>query len=296
MASPARRETGRHASVSCSVEMRVEPEFALRDSDFRKIVEIVTTRTGIVINDRKRAFVHGRLGRRLRALGLSDFGQYCDLLASEAGETEQAVLVNAVTTNHTSFFREQHHFQYLGRSVLPAIAQRTGGRKGRLRIWSAGCSTGEEPYTIAMMLCRHGPTIDWDRKILATDLDTNVIAHAKAGIYDGERVQSIPEIFRRRYVAMLPDGRGRMDAELRSLISFAPLNLLESWPMRGPFDVVFCRNVVIYFDKPTQARLFDRYADLLTSDGWLFVGHSENLLNLTDRFKLVGATIYQRIK
>jgi chemotaxis protein methyltransferase CheR len=274
----------------------VEQEFALRDSDFHKIVDIVSARTGIVINDKKRAFVHGRLGRRLRALGLSDFGQYCDLLESRAGEAEQAMLVNAVTTNHTSFFREPHHFQYLGKKVLPAIAAAEGGQRGRLRIWSAGCSSGEEPYTIAMILCGHAATADWDRKILATDLDTNVIAHASAGRYDAERVQSIPDIFRKRYVTLKKDGQGQMGEQLRSLISFAPLNLLEPWPMRGPFDVVFCRNVVIYFDKPTQAKLFNRYADLLRSDGWLFVGHSENLLNLTDRFRLVGNTVYQRVK
>ena len=272
----------------------MEQEFALRDSDFRKLVDIVTTRTGIVINDKKRAFVHGRLGRRLRALGLSDFAQYCDLLDSDDGEAEQAMLVNAVTTNHTSFFREPHHFQYLGKTVLPAIAE--DGRSGRLRIWSAGCSSGEEPYTIAMILCGHAATADWDRKILATDLDTNVIAHARAGLYDAERVRSIPDIFRKRYVTLRKDGQGQIDERLRSLISFAPLNLLEPWPMRGPFDVIFCRNVVIYFDKSTQARLFNRYADLLRSDGWLFVGHSENLLKLTDRFRLVGNTIYQRVK
>jgi len=276
------------------VESFVEQEYALRDSDFRKLVDIVTTRTGIVINDKKRAFVHGRLGRRLRALGLSDFGQYCDFLDSEAGEAEQAMLVNAVTTNHTSFFREPHHFQYLGKTVLPAIA--AGGPDGRLRIWSAGCSSGEEPYTIAMILCGHAATARWDRKILATDLDTSVIAHARAGLYDADRVRSIPDIFRKRHVTLGSDGQGQMDEKLRALISFAPLNLLEPWPMRGPFDVIFCRNVVIYFDKPTQARLFSRYADLLRSDGWLFVGHSENLLKLTDRFRLVGSTIYQRIK
>jgi chemotaxis protein methyltransferase CheR len=274
----------------------VEQEFALRDNDFRKIVDIVTTRTGIVINDKKRAFVHGRLGRRLRVLGLSDFSQYCDLLDSDAGEAEQAMLVNAVTTNHTSFFREPHHFQFLGKTVLPAIAQAEDGRNGRVRIWSAGCSTGEEPYTIAMILCGHAATSDWDRKILATDLDTNVISQARAGLYDAERVQSIPDIFRKRHVTLRKDGQGQMGEKLRSLISFAPLNLLEPWPMRGPFDVVFCRNVVIYFDKPTQARLFNRYADLLRSDGWLFVGHSENLLNLTDRFRLVGNTVYQRVR
>lgn len=272
----------------------MQQEFALHDRDFRKIVEIVTTKTGIVINDKKRAFVHGRLGRRLRVLGLSDFSQYCRVLEGPDGDAEQSMLVNAITTNHTSFFREPHHFDYLVKTILPSVVQ--GATKRRLRIWSAGCSTGEEPYTLAMVLSGHVPTAAWDRKILATDLDTNVVAHARAGLYDAERLKSIPDVFLKRHVSQLPDGRGEMGAELKSLISFAPLNLLESWPMRGPFDIIFCRNVVIYFDKPTQSRLFDRYADLLAKDGWLVVGHSESLLNITDRFKLVGRTIYQRVR
>jgi len=166
-----------------------------------------------------------------------------------------------------------------------------------LRIWSAGCSTGEEPYTIAMTLCNSSlPLSGWDIKILATDLDTNVVAHAAAGMYDAERVHSIPPQFRQRYVTVQPDGRGSMREVLRSLIIFKPLNLLNDWPMRGPFDIIFCRNVVIYFDKPTQRRLFDRYADMLTPHGWLIVGHSEGLQQLSDRFELAGRTIYRRTK
>lgn len=274
----------------------MQNEYALRDGDFRKIVSIITAKTGIVVNEKKRAFVHGRLGRRLRVLGLTDFGQYCQLLESREGDAEQAMLVNAITTNHTSFFREPHHFEYLAKTILASVSQGCDSGKGRLRIWSAGCSTGEEPYTIAMILAGNKATAGWDRKVLATDLDTNVIAHAKAGIYDPDRLGSIPDVFQKRHVTMLEDGQGQMSAELRGMISFAQVNLLEPWPMQGPFDVIFCRNVVIYFDKPTQAKLFDRYAGLLKPDGWLIVGHSESLLNLTDRFKLVGRTVYQRVK
>jgi len=291
-ADPSRSGSARISELR---EESVVQEFALRDGDFRKIVNLVMDKTGIVINDKKRAFVHGRLGRRLRALGLDDFSDYCRLLESPDGEPEHAMLVNAITTNHTSFFREPHHFDYLTGSVLPAIARDSAGT-GRLRIWSAGCSTGEEPYTLAMALCGFEPMRGWDRKILATDLDTNVVAHARSGRYDGERARTIPDAYRKRYVTMQPDGSASMGDELRELISFGPLNLLEPWPMRGPFDVVFCRNVVIYFDKPTQAKLFDRYADILRPDGWLFVGHSESLLNITDRFQLVGRTVYRRIR
>jgi chemotaxis protein methyltransferase CheR len=278
-------------------EAMVQQEFALHDGDFRKIANLVTEKTGIVVNDRKRAFISGRLGRRLRALGLSSFSEYCHLLESSDGDSERLMLVNAITTNHTAFFREPHHFDILVGSVLPAIAAAQGNRNGRLRIWSAGCSTGEEPYTLAMVLCEHRAMFPgWDIKILATDLDTNVVAHAAAGVYDADRLQSIPAPYLKKYVAVQPDCSGLMDDALRSLISFAPLNLLESWPMKGPFDLIFCRNVVIYFDKPTQARLFDRHAELLKPDGWLIVGHSESLLNVTDRFQLVGRTVYRRIK
>jgi chemotaxis protein methyltransferase CheR len=273
----------------------VQQDYAMQDGDFRKITKLVMDTAGIVLNDKKRTFIHGRLGRRLRMLGLADFGEYCRLLEGPGGDSERHNLINAITTNHTSFFREPHHFDYLTKTVLPEIADMQGNGPGRLRIWSAGCSTGEEPYTLAMTLRGSQSVLaNWDVKILATDLDTNVVAHAAAGIYDAERLESVPASYRKRYVTDQPDGQARMNDELRSLIMFAPLNLLEKWPMSGPFDVIFCRNVVIYFDKPTQSRLFDRYADMLKPNGWLFIGHSESLLNVTNRFALAGRTIYRR--
>lgn len=270
-------------------------EYQLRDADFRKIASFVMSSAGIVVSERKRTFIQGRLGRRLRALGLADFQEYCRLLDSPSGEEERHNLINAVTTNHTSFFREKHHFDYLQKTALPAIAHDASSH--RLRIWSAGCSTGEEPYTIAMVLreCRSLFSA-WDVKLLATDLDTNVVAAARRGVYDNERMETIPEAYRTRYFTETGDGAGTASDELRSLISFAPLNLLHQWPMSGPFDIIFCRNVVIYFDKPTQRTLFDRYAEMLKPDGWLFVGHSESLMGVSDRFDLVGRTIYRRVK
>ena len=276
--------------------MTVQQEYALRDKDFRKIVELVMNTAGIVLSEKKRPFIQGRLGRRLRALGMRDFRQYCNLLETPDGDEERANLINAITTNHTSFFREPHHFTYLTRTILPRIVQDAKDQR-RLRIWSAGCSTGEEPYTIAMTL-RDVPALQngWDVKILATDLDTNVVAHAAAGVYDAERLEAVPSSQRKRFVTELSDGRAQMNDELCSLITFAPLNLLQKWPMKGPFDIIFCRNVVIYFDKPTQRKLFDRYAELLKPNGHLFIGHSESLLGVTDRFDLVGRTIYRRVK
>ena len=275
----------------------MQNEYALQDGDFRKIAKLVMDSTGIVLSDKKRAFVHGRLGRRLRVLGLSDFRQYTMLLESQDGDDERRMLINAVTTNHTSFFREPHHFDYLVQTVLPAIVQSRGAGAARLRIWSAGCSTGEEPYTLAMTLLEQQSLLaGWDVKILATDLDTNVVRHASEGVYDAERLETIPAVFRKNYLSVRDDGKFWIKDEVRELIRFAPLNLLEDWPMRGPFDLIFCRNVVIYFDKPTQRKLFDRYADLLRPEGWLFIGHSESLLNVTNRFSLVGRTIYRRTK
>uniref|UniRef100_Q07SD6 Chemotaxis protein methyltransferase n=1 Tax=Rhodopseudomonas palustris (strain BisA53) TaxID=316055 RepID=Q07SD6_RHOP5 len=275
----------------------MQNEYALQDGDFRKIAKLVMDSTGIVLGEQKRAFVHGRLGRRLRILGLSDFRQYTKLLESDDGDDERRMLINAVTTNHTSFFREDHHFAYLAQTVLPEIVKARGAGPTRLRIWSAGCSTGEEPYTLAMTLLEQQALLaGWDVRILATDLDTNVVRHASEGVYDAERLESIPAAYRRNYLSVSDDGKFRIKDEVRDLIRFAPLNLLEDWPMRGPFDLIFCRNVVIYFDKPTQRTLFDRYADLLRTDGWLFIGHSESLLNVTNRFSLVGRTIYRRTK
>jgi chemotaxis protein methyltransferase CheR len=275
----------------------VQQEFALRDGDFHKIFDLVMATTGIVISDKKRAFIHGRLGRRLRALGLATFREYCRVLDGPDGDVERHVLVDAITTNHTAFFREPQHFEYLAKTVLPAVFRRRNEQERRLRIWSAGCSTGEEPYTMAMMLRDSQlPLSNWDIKILATDLDTSAVAHAGAGLYDAERVQPIPPKFRRKYVTEQPDGRGSMSETLRSLITFKPLNLLNDWPMHGPFDVIFCRNVVSYFDKPTQRRLFDRYADVLRLGGWLTVGRSESLEHLSDRFEPAGGTVYRKMK
>lgn len=272
----------------------MEHQFALRDGDFRKITRLVFETAGIVISDRKRAFIQSRLGRRLRVLGLPDFAAYCRVLETPEGDTERRNLINAITTNHTSFFREAHHFDYLAKTVMPELTRRD---QQRVRIWSAGCSTGEEPYSIAMTLkSESGWLAGRDCRVLATDLDTNVVEHAARGVYEAQRIESVPVNLRRRFVEPIGEGRVAVSDDLKPLISFGCLNLLEPWPMKGPFDVIFCRNVVIYFDKDTQRKLFDRYADMLDEKGWLFVGHSESLMGVTDRFDLVGRTIYRRAR
>lgn len=276
----------------------METEFEFADQDFQRIRRIINDIAGISLADGKRELVYSRLSRRLRHLGLRRFDDYCQLL--ETGGDHNAELgefVNALTTNLTSFFREPHHFEFLGAELLPALIRERNFGNRRIRIWSAGCSTGEEPYSIAMVLRETLPAVGWDAKILATDLDSNVLATAERGVYESSRVKDLSEARLRRWFQKGRDAQAglvRAAPELRELITFRRLNLMEDWPMRGPFDIVFCRNVVIYFDKPTQRVLFERFADLLVDRGHLFVGHSESLFKVTERFTPLGKTIYQR--
>jgi len=268
-------------------------EFVMTGRDFETIRNIVSERTGIVLSDGKRDMVYGRLVRRLRVLGLSGFGEYCDLI-DKGDESELSEFINAITTNLTAFFREIHHFEFLEKELLPFIMENKKERK--LRIWSAGCSSGEEPYSIAMVVRETVPN-DWDVKILATDLDTNMVNKASLGVYDEGRVSGIDKKRLKRWVR---NGRGtnsgmiRMSDELRNIITFKQLNLMHGWPFKGPFDFIFCRNVVIYFNKDTQRILFNRFADLLPDMGHIFIGHSESMFNVCDRFKLLGKTIYKK--
>jgi len=271
-------------------------EFELGDREFRYLATFLTRETGIVVTDHKRQMVSGRLVKRLRALGLRNFSDYCDLIEGPDGHAEVENLVNALTTNITQFFREPHHFEHLRTQVLiPRAAELP--RRPRMRIWSAGCSSGQEPYTIAMMVAEIlRPIEGWDALILATDIDTNMLARGAAGLYSAEEGATIPETYRKRYVRRVhgdPD-RVQMSDDLRRLIRFRRLNLHEAWPMKGLFDVIFCRNVAIYFDKPTQNRLFNRYADILVPGGMLYLGHAESLIGLTDRFEMSDKTVYRR--
>lgn len=278
--------------------MSNDREFNLTDKDFNVIRTLLGERAGIVLSDIKRDMVYSRLVKRLRKLQLDSFSSYCELL--QAGDSDEITdFVNALTTNLTSFFRENHHFEYLSETVIPQlIKEKSNDRK--LRIWSAGCSTGEEPYSIAMVIKESLPlAAGWDVKILATDLDTNVVEKASKGIYANERIDGIDKNRVKRWFKNGVDDNSdyvKVSPELQELIIFKQLNLLGPWPMSGQFDLIFCRNVVIYFDKPTQSILFDRYADHLIDSGHLFVGHSETLFKVTDRFKLLGNTIYRKVR
>lgn len=272
-------------------------EFPMTDQDFNFIRTIARSHTGIELGDHKKEMIYSRIVRRIRALDLASFADYCDYLEQNT-ETELTPFINAITTNLTAFFREPHHFDFLGRTVLPELRKRHTSDR-RLRIWSAGCSTGEEPYSIAMTLHQHLGNERWDARILATDLDTNVLNHGRNGIYSRDRMNGMNEDLVRKYFQVQrgrnpDDDKFRAKECIRELIRFNQLNLLEPWPMKGPFDVIFCRNVVIYFSKDTQKILFDRYADILAPGGYLFIGHSESLHGVSRRFESLGRTIYRR--
>ena len=265
----------------------------LRDREFRRICALIRERAGIELGEAKRMLCQTRLIRRLRALGLADYAAYVALLDDPAS-TEHVELVNALTTNVTAFFRELHHFDMLAGEILPALA----GRSRRIRLWSAGCSTGDEPWSLAMVvrevLGTHG---EIDVKILATDIDTQVLAHARAGIYADDQIAPVAAPRRSRFLDRgtgANQGRWRISDELRGLVTFNQLNLFDPWPMRGAFDVIMCRNVIIYFDVANKVRLLRGFHGKLQPSGYLLLGHSESLTAGVDGFTSHGRTTYQK--
>ncbi|HYM42520.1 MAG TPA: protein-glutamate O-methyltransferase CheR [Steroidobacteraceae bacterium] len=265
------------------------------EDDFAALRALVKQHTGIHLSEQKRELVYGRLSRRLRALGLESFRDYRELL--ERGDGEELVqFCNAITTNLTSFFREAHHFEYLRDELLRPLAANPRGAR-RLRFWSAGCSSGEEPYSLAMTIQESLPEAwRWDIKILATDLDTEVLGKGQRGVYDEERVRGLSTQRLERFFSReerVPPGYA-VNAALREMITFRELNLMHALPMKGPLNAIFCRNVVIYFDKDTQRALFARFAQLQRPGDILFLGHSESLFRVSDAYTLVGKTIYRR--
>ncbi len=252
---------------------------------------------GISIPDFKRSMVHRRILKRLMALNINSFDDYIILLNDERGATEIEFFVNALTTNKTSFFRESHHFDHLAKVAIPefqASALTTGKRQ--LRIWSAGCSSGPEPYSIAITLADHLPQLSsWDAKILATDIDTEIVQRASIGIYSPAEIEDVDSLTRRRHFSDLENGHWGVADELRKLVVFNQLNLHGEWPMQKKFDAIFCRNVIIYFDKPAQRLLFDKFANVMKQDAFLYIGHSESLFRVTDRFEPIGQNIYRKV-
>lgn len=275
----------------------------LTDSQFRFFGRLAYDKAGIVIADFKRSMVLRRVLRRVKALELCSVDEYCRLLNGPAGEVEIEQLINALTTNKTSFFREAHHFDHLREYSIPAlVARKHAERSTRLRIWSAGCSSGEEAWSIAMAaaeaLSGRPPSAGtWDLKILATDIDTEMVAAAKRARYLRAELAPVAVAAQHRYFEPVVDDDESVQVadELRRLVTFKSLNLHDEWPFQGPFDIIFCRNVVIYFDRSAQRQLFDRFAEMLAEGGLLYCGHSESLLSLSDRFRPVGRSVYARV-
>lgn len=272
-------------------------EFEFTDRDFRAVRELVYEHTGISLGENKRDLVYGRLSRRLRQLGLQRFTDYLSRVEGGTDATEFVSFINSLTTNTTSFFREPHQFEYLAGTALPELLKRHRDDR-RIRIWSAGCSSGQEPYTIAMVVREVvRPELGFDVKILATDLDSDILARAKAGVYKEEELEPVSKERRTRWFQKGEGphaGQVRVAQELRDLVTFNRLNFMHDWPMRGPFDCIFFRNVAIYFEKPTQEALIERFSEKLAPSGWLFVGHSESLLHSAHLLELCGRGVYRR--
>ena len=264
-------------------------EFEFTPRDFERVRGLIHQRAGIALADSKQEMVYSRLARRLRATGIRSFHAYLDALESRADDAEWEAFTNALTTNLTSFFREAHHFPILGDHVRH--------KKETVTVWCAASSTGEEPYSIAMTLCETLGTLTPNAHVIATDIDTNVLNTASNGVYALDRLDKLPPDRARRFFLKgkgAHEGLVRVRPELRQMVTFKQLNLLgRDWPIAGPFDAIFCRNVMIYFDKPTQGRILARFAPLMKPDALLFAGHSENFLYVSDAFRLRGKTVYE---
>ena len=271
-------------------------EFRFTEDDFQWLRQAANQHSGIVLADAKRNMIYSRLTKRLRQLNLQSFSEYRKLLG-RSDTSEFGEFINAITTNLTSFFREEHHFEHLAECVIPELVSQRR-RERRMRVWSAGCSTGEEPYSIAMVLeesLKHHP--GWSYDILATDLDTQVLRRAAAGIYAQDRGSNLDESRLKRWFQRgqgCHSGKIRVKPELQRHIRFQQVNLVQPWKVDGPFDVLFCRNVIIYFDKSTQRQLFDKFADSLSPGATVYIGHSETLHQVSERFQLAGKTTYRK--
>ena len=265
-------------------------EFDFSDRDFEKVRALIYARAGISLGPAKRDMVYSRLARRLRALGLRRFSEYLDMLESNAEDEEWEAFTNALTTNLTSFFRESHHFPILAEHLVKNSARGS-------TVWCCASSTGEEPYSIAMTAIEAFGSFNPPVSIVATDIDTQVLNRAESGVYPLERLEKMsPDRVRRFFLkgSGAREGYAKVRPELQKLITFKRLNLLEDgWLVRGPLDAIFCRNVMIYFDKQTQARILRRFAPLMRDDALLFAGHSESLFHVSDVFQLLGRTVYR---
>jgi chemotaxis protein methyltransferase CheR len=279
--------------------MTLAIEEDLTDGEFQFVSDLIHRHCGINLHDGKKDLVRARLARCVRTAGCASVGEYLAHVKADTSGRELANLTDQISTNLTSFFRERSHFDHLREKFLPALLEnkRKSG-DNRIRAWSAGCSTGEEPYSLAITLLEAiGSSGEWDMKLLATDISRPVLEQARRGVYEQSRMSTMPPAFVDKYFGARSQG-GKTVHEagglLRRIVCFNPLNLMQSWPFKGPFDFIFCRNVMIYFDKPTQQKLVNRFWDCLSPKGLLFTGHSESLTGVSHKFRYVLPTIYAK--
>lgn len=267
----------------------------LSHSEFDGLRKLVHEYTGITLSEAKMELVKRRFGPRLRALNLPSFSSYIKYV-KEDHKDELSRFSDAITTNLTSFFRENHHFNYLN-SCLPELIRRNGPSR-RLRVWSAGCSTGQEAYSLAITLLEKAPELkSWDVKILATDLDSTCLEKGTKGYYSIKDLEKMPRRLASKWFVTegLPEGRVQVNLELRNLITFKRLNFIHNWPVKGPFDIIFCRNVFIYFNKEMQKSCVEKFSRVQNPGAVLCIGHSESIVESTNDYKLAGQTIYERL-
>ena len=272
-------------------------EYPLTRRDLSEIAAMIYADAGIYLNETKASLVYSRLSKHIRALGLKGFREYCALVSSPAGAAARKEMLSHLTTNFTRFFRENHHFDHLRTEVLPDLLARARNG-GRVRIWSAACSDGQEPYSIALTVLSLMPNVaDYDFRILATDIDPKILAIARAGAYDATALETVNPAMRKQFFRETEiAGRQKWQVEdrVKRLITFNELNLMAQWPFKGPFDVIFCRNVVIYFDEPTQMKIWSRFAGMLGDNGHLYIGHSERVSGeAKNQFDNIGITTYR---
>ena len=282
-----------------TTEQTVLQDFVLTNKEFRLISSLVNRYCGINLHDGKQELVRARLAKQLRRGGFSTFSEYIEHVLNDRSGLEFSTLMDSLSTNVTGFFRENEHFQFLQTKFLPAlIEKKLAKRNTRIRAWSAGCSSGEEPYSIAItLLDAAGDLGQWNIKVLATDISTQMLAIGRTGIYSKQRVAPLNAQQRSKYlVPACVDGQRvyEVNKTLRDTVVYRHLNLMDNWPIEGPLDFIFCRNVMIYFDKPTQGSLIRRFWDLLDSGGILFTGHSESLVGIEHRFEFVQPSVYAK--
>jgi chemotaxis protein methyltransferase CheR len=279
-------------------QIRPEPaagDFAFTNEDFNRIAALLQQDSGIHLQQSKASLVYSRLAKRLRALRIESFRDYCKLVDQD--RDERMNMLAALTTNVTRFFREPHHFEHLKTQVLPPLLE-SARRGGAVRLWSAACSSGQEPYSVALSILSLMPdAASRDIKVLATDIDPNMVERGRSGVYSPAELRDLPADLKRRwFTADASDGQGnlRVVDELRALVAFRPLNLIGHWPMRRPFHAIFCRNVVIYFEESTQSKLWSRLVPLLAPGGCLYIGHSERVTGpALSRVDSVDITTYR---